>query len=345
MNVTKIEFDMDLSSFIPEKSQEFKYIEMQQKYFGFYNFYVATNELEYPFTQQLLYDFHNSFTKVHNIVKDSNGGLQLNNFWLSTFRDYLAGLQKDFDENYHKNNLNSEKWSKNASERSVLGFKLLSQTGVVEYPVDKSQILEKKLVENGIINPKAFYNYFTVWSSNDQMGCTSSQANFHPKPSEHYSSKEERDLKIPKSLPLSYAQMPFYLKNLKSSSKILSTLNEIYTICDQFNDRGLHNYPMGLIFTFYDQFRHLFYLIIVQILLMVVIVASLTSFLIKWSKVWCILISILISTLILVPLQINSLTVILLAFHWIIVGRNLSLILIVSFVQNYSKLLLIKNKY
>ncbi|XP_057663155.1 protein patched [Diorhabda carinulata] len=326
-NGLKLEFDVRLSTFLPKVTQEYKYLEAQNKFFGFYNFYLVTTELEYPLNQPLLYEYHSSLTQVPHVLKDSNGGLNMNDFWLANFRDFLIDLQQEFDYNRNNSCLNSEKWFPNATEKAVLAFKLLSQTGVVQYPVDKSQIFKKRLVRNNIIDANAFYNYLSVWNSNDQISYSSSQANLTPKPFQYYSSNVEFDLKIPKSQPLVYTQMPFYLKNLRTTSSIVSTLKQIKDISEHFNSKGLKNYPIGLIFAYYNQFLLIDRLLAAQFVLTLLSAAIVAFVLVQWIKLWCALFSTLASLLLLCLVNINALSGTIGALHFIIISRNIFLIL------------------
>ncbi|XP_030748534.1 protein patched [Sitophilus oryzae] len=325
-NGLHLKFDVRLSTFLPRNTQEYKYLEAQNKYFGFYNFYLVTTELEYPVNQPLLYEYHSSLSHVPHVLKDSNGGLNMNNFWLANFRDYLIDLQEEFDHSRSTHCLNSEKWFPNATEKAVLAFKLMAQTGIIEFPVDKSQILKKRLVHDGIIDPKAFYNYLSAWNSNDQISYSSSQADLTPKPFEYYSSKAEPDLKIRRSQPLTYAQMPFYLKNLKSTGDIIATLRHIKDISEEFNSRGLKNYPVGLIFAYFNQFLLLDRLLVAQIVLTLAAAGLVSCLLVRWSKLWCSLFSTLIAMLPLLLVDINAFSSTMGALHFIIVGRNVFLI-------------------
>ncbi|CAH0562221.1 unnamed protein product [Brassicogethes aeneus] len=326
-NGSKLGFDVRISTFLPKNTQEYKYLEAQNKFFGFYNFYLVTTELEYPFNQPLLYEYHSSLTNIPHVLKDSNGGLDMNDFWLSNFREFLTDLQYEFDKSRNTFSLNNEKWFSNATEKAVLAFKLLAQTGAVESPVDKSQIFNKRLVTNNIIDPKAFYNYLSAWNSNDQISYTSSQANLVPKPFQYYSSKSDYDLKIPKSQPLVYAQMPFYLKNLKNTQDIIDTLRQIKDISDEFNNRGLKNYPVGLIFAYFNQFLLLDRLLAAQFLLTMVAAALVASILVQWTKLWCPLFSTLTSMLLMCLIDINALSGTIGALHFIIISRNILLVM------------------
>lgn len=67
----------------------------------------------------------------------------------------------------------------------------------------------------------------------------------HPEPRQYYHEPTEYDLKIPKSLPLVYAQMPFYLHGLTDTSEIKSLISHIRDLSVRFEARGLPNYPSG----------------------------------------------------------------------------------------------------
>lgn len=89
-NVTKLADGLDLSDIVPQQTKEYSFLRAQETYFGFYNMYAVTRDnFEYPMNQELLYEYHNAFTRVPNIVKNDNGGLP--QFWLGMFRDWLIG--------------------------------------------------------------------------------------------------------------------------------------------------------------------------------------------------------------------------------------------------------------
>lgn len=326
-NGLKITYDVRLSTFLPRNTQEYRYLEAQSRYFGFYNFYLVTTELEYPLNQPLLYEYHASLARVPHVLKDSNGGLNMNDFWLANFRDYLVDLQEEFDDNLENHCITNDKWYNNATENAVLAFKLLAQTGIVEFPVDRTQIMNKKLVREGIIDPKAFYNYLSVWNCNDQMSYSSSQANLMPKPFQYFSSKTEYDLKIPKSQPLVYTQMPFYLKNLKTTGKIVETLKQIREISDEYNSRGLKNYPVGLIFAYFNHFLNLNRLLAAQLLITVLAFVLVMCMFVHWTKIWCALFSVLTLMTLMFLTNINALSGTMGAIHFMLISRNVLLIL------------------
>jgi patched 1 len=165
------------------------------------------------------------------------------------FRDYSTGA------------ISKERWYPNASADGILAFKLLAQTGHVDNPIDKSLITHNRLVDNeGIINPKAFYNYLSAWAWND-AAYGASQSNLRPSPRMWIHSPSDKHMEIPKSAPLSYTQLPFYLHGLYSTNDIKNVIEEIRELCAKFNARGLPNYPSGIPFLYWAQYFNLHMLI------------------------------------------------------------------------------------
>ena len=76
---------------MPRDTEQFKFLTVQSKYFGFYNMYLITKDFDYPKHQKLLYKYHESFQKIKHIMKNDDGGLP--SFWLPMMRDWLKGLQ------------------------------------------------------------------------------------------------------------------------------------------------------------------------------------------------------------------------------------------------------------
>jgi patched 1 protein len=115
-----------------------------------------------------------------------------------------------------------------------------------------------KLVDAaGIINPKAFYTYLTAWVSNDALAYYASQANFRPEPREWIHVPTDFELKIPKSQPLVYTQLPFFLNRMRSTEEITATIIEIRSICQKYEEKGLPNFPHGIPFTYWEQYVRL----------------------------------------------------------------------------------------
>ncbi|XP_015587157.1 protein patched isoform X2 [Cephus cinctus] len=247
---------LELTDLVPQNSDEHAFLAAQAKHFGFYNMYAVTGrDFEYPNNQKLLNDYHDAFMRVKNVIKNDDGGLP--EFWLSLFRDWLKGLQTAFDRDYKNGCITQERWYKNASDDAILAYKLLVQTGHVDNPIDKTLITQVRLVDSeGIINPRAFYNYLSAWASNDALAYGASQANLRPEPRQWFYTNDH-ELKIPKSMPLTYAQMPFYLHKLTDTNEITELIGSVRTVCRRFEERGLPNFPSGIPFLFWEQYMDL----------------------------------------------------------------------------------------
>ncbi|XP_075166747.1 protein patched [Haematobia irritans] len=254
---TKLQDGLDLIDLVPKETNEYKFLNAQTSMFGFYSMYAVTQgNFEYPNKQRLLHEYHEAFVRIPHVIKNDNGGLP--DFWLSLFRDWLKNLQNVFDREFKEGRVHAEGWHSNASSDAILAYKLLVQTGNVDTPVKKSILLQHRLVDNeGIINPKAFYNYLSAWATNDVFAYGASQAKLHPEPRQYYHVPTEFDLKIPKSLPLVYSQLPFYLHGLTDTSEIKSLISHIRDLSIRFEARGLPNYPSGIPFIFWEQYMTL----------------------------------------------------------------------------------------
>lgn len=259
--VTKVKDGLDLTDIVPENTDEHEFLSRQEKFFGFYNMYAVTQgDFEYPTNQKLLYEYHDQFVRIPNIIKNDNGGLT--KFWLSLFRDWLIDLQDAFDKDYANGCISNEYWFKNASDEGKLAFKLLVQTGHVDNPIDKSLIRDVKnghrLVDKeGIINPKAFYNYLSAWATNDALAYGASQGNLKPQPKRWTHQPSDKDLIIPKSSPLIYTQLPFYLSGLIDTESIKNLIMSVRELCLKFEAKGLANFPSGIPFLFWEQYLYL----------------------------------------------------------------------------------------
>ncbi|XP_059087594.1 protein patched homolog 1-like isoform X1 [Tigriopus californicus] len=255
--MTVMEDGLTLSDVVPQNTSVYHFLNAQDKYFGFYNMYaVSQGNFEYPQNQKLLYDYHNAFVRIPNIIKDDNGGLP--EFWLSLFRNWLANLQTAFDDDFVDGKIDTKGWHKNASESGILAFKLMVQTGHVDYPVDQTLVTRNRLVDShGIINPSAFYNYLSAWFTNDAMAYSFAQGNIVPTPKLWLHDSRDFDLKIPKSQPIAYAQIPFYMYDLGQTDVMVDTIRMVREVCQSFEERGLPNFPRGIPFTFWEQYLHL----------------------------------------------------------------------------------------
>ncbi|XP_034476659.1 protein patched [Drosophila innubila] len=275
---TALQDGLDIIDLVPKHSNEHKFLDAQSRLFGFYSMYAVTQgNFEYPTQQQLLCDYHEAFVRVPHVIKNDNGGLP--DFWLILFRDWLTNLQRILDDAVADRTLTTEGWHPNASSDAILAYKLIVQTGHVDNPVDKNLVVTNRLVSSeGIINPKAFYNYLSAWATNDVFAYGASQGKLYPEPRQYYHAPTEYDLKIPKSLPLVYAQMPFYLHGLTDTSEIKTLIGHIRDLSVKYEGYGLPNYPSGIPFIFWEQYmtlRSSLALILVCALLAALVLVSL----------------------------------------------------------------------
>ncbi|KOB76937.1 putative hedgehog receptor, partial [Operophtera brumata] len=259
---TKVRDGLDLTDIVPENTDEHEFLYRQEKYFGFYSMYAVTQgDFEYPTNQKLLYEYHDQFVRIPNIIKNDNGGLT--KFWLSLFRDWLLDLQAVYDKEVESGCITQERWFKNASDEGILAYKLMVQTGHVDNPIAKSLFTKDtknghRLVDkDGIIDSKAFYNYLSAWATNDALAYGASQGNLKPQPKRWMHLPDELDLKIPKSSPLIYTQLPFYLSGLSDTESIKVLITAVRELCIKFETKGLSNFPSGIPFLFWEQYLHL----------------------------------------------------------------------------------------
>ena len=139
--LVRVEDGLDLTDIVPRNTIEYRFLNFQRKYFSFFNMFAVTmGNFDYPNNQKLLHEYHQTFTRVGQIIKNDDGGLP--EFWLTMFRDWLLGLQEAFDNDWKKGCITRENWFLNASDEGILAYKLLVQTGRVDNPVDKSLVID-----------------------------------------------------------------------------------------------------------------------------------------------------------------------------------------------------------
>ncbi|KAL4236598.1 Protein patched 1 [Mactra antiquata] len=290
---------LDLTDVVPRETSEYNFLENESKYFGFYNIYLVTKDINYPNNQRLLREYHRAFQNVDKIVKEKDGSLPI--FWLDAFRSWLVGLQQAYDEDYANGTFHRTGWYNNASDSAILAYKLLAQTGNTDHSVDESQVTRTRLVSaEGIINPSAFYNYLTVWISNDALAYSYSMGEIRPETKSWPHDPRDHNMIIPKAKNIIYAQIPFYLSKLSDTEEILDIVLQIRQICDEFVSRGLPNYPSGIPFTYWEQYIKLrFYLMLALLCILVVTFTTLSVVLVN---PWLAAIVVVVLSLILVEL-------------------------------------------
>lgn len=178
---------------------------------------------------------------------------------------HFIDLQASFDREQSSFGLSG--WYPNASDNAVLAYKLLIQTGDLDRPIDMSRVLTARLVdESGVVDPYAFYNYLTAWVYNDPLAYDISQATIRPMPKEWYYVPLDQDVLIPKAAAITFARTPYYLHSLSDNNDILDAIEEIRDICDTYTEQGLHNYPTGVVFTFWEQYLNIRLYLLISVL-------------------------------------------------------------------------------
>jgi len=264
LGVTRLRLGLPITDVVPSHSAEWEFLTAQGKLFPVYHVKAVTKiNFDYPNNQKLMHKFHETMSSLPWIIRDDNGGVTP--MWLSVFRSWLSRLQSVFDKEWNLKYLHKEGWTENATADGILAWKLAVQTGHVDHPVDSTQLPRNRLVEGGVINPRAFYVYLSAWAWNDPLAYGSTAANLKPEPRVWVHSPEDKDLKIPKSSPIKYTEISYLLRTSKDfestgedqESQVLAFVREIRQICSSFESRGLPVFPWGIPFRFYEQYLNL----------------------------------------------------------------------------------------
>ncbi|OQR67094.1 protein patched-like [Tropilaelaps mercedesae] len=248
-----LEDGLRLTDVIPATSNEHEFLYHQERHFGMYRIFAATGpDFDYAANQTLLHDYYSALGKLDNILTDDNGVLP--GFWLSHFRDWLTNLQNTFDSEWQRGYIYADGWNKMASNDAILAYKLLVQTGRTDRPVHKAMITWNRLVDaNGIINPKAFYNYLTAWYNYDPLAYAHSGASLRPRPklldaplNGHVDVRDDKDLIIRKSQSIQLAQIPLYLRGVHTFHDVAAAISRVRSLNEQYQAQGLPNVLLGL---------------------------------------------------------------------------------------------------
>ncbi len=91
----RVQDGLDLVDIVPRDTPESGFLQAQDNYFGFFNMYAVTvADFDYSNakSQKLLYEYHKSYGRVENIIKNNDGVLP--DFWLKLMKDWLLGRYK-----------------------------------------------------------------------------------------------------------------------------------------------------------------------------------------------------------------------------------------------------------
>nr|XP_009858682.2 protein patched homolog 1 isoform X1 [Ciona intestinalis] len=273
---TVVKDGLDLGDVLPRGTREHDAIVVQTTYFSFFNMYVVTKNFDYASQQQNLFDLHSKVGNISYVMRQTDG--TVTKFWLQYMRDWLLDLQDNFDEAWRLGHVNASTWMAQASDKTVLAYKLLLQTGRAEEPTDPGRIgcpnnmvscdrvgRIRLVSDDGLIPEDAFYNYLSAWVGNDPLSYAAAQASITPAP---VSWKHKRDLNmiIPRSQSLTFAQMPFYLNGLQENEDFVSVIKSVRSVCETMAaTTEVSSYPSGYPFTFWQQYIDLRYWLFVSL--------------------------------------------------------------------------------
>uniref|UniRef100_A0A915HMS2 Uncharacterized protein n=1 Tax=Romanomermis culicivorax TaxID=13658 RepID=A0A915HMS2_ROMCU len=126
--------------------------------------------------------------------------------------------------------------------------------------------------ENGVINKDGFYNYLTAWVNQDPMTYHVSQAAMSPKPPFYKFNIDMATVKnmtVPPAKNLLFSRIPFFSYGLVDTPTIVDMIQKTRSICEDFSEKGLPNFPDGLPFTFWEQYLDLRYNLIIALLMVI----------------------------------------------------------------------------
>uniref|UniRef100_H2Z0N5 SSD domain-containing protein n=1 Tax=Ciona savignyi TaxID=51511 RepID=H2Z0N5_CIOSA len=258
---TIVKDGLDLGDVLPRGTREHDAIVVQTTYFSFFNMYIVTKEFDYASQQQNLYDLHSRVGNISYVMRQTDN--TLTKFWLQYMRDWLADLQQNFDEAWTRGHVNASTWMPQASDKTVLAYKLLLQTGRAEKPTDPGRIV-RLVLDDGLIPEDAFYNYLSAWVGNDPLSYAAAQASIKPNPAP-WKQKRDANLIIPRSQSIEYAQMPFYLNGLQENADFVSVIKSVRSVCETMTTSDFKSYPSGYPFTFWQQYIDLRYWLFVSL--------------------------------------------------------------------------------
>ncbi|KAL6736791.1 hypothetical protein Aduo_007103 [Ancylostoma duodenale] len=260
---------LELSDVLPEHTAPAKFLQARDKYFSFYPMFAIIKgpDIDYARQQHQIDNYRNAIASSKFVIKTKSGEPS-EKYWLGMMRDWLASIQKAYDDEMAKGkfNLTDGELKGNVSEDALIAHRLICSVG------DKYQcegrVGKIRLVDDmQTINPDGFFNYLTAWYNQDNMMYYVSQASFYPTPPKWSIADKKAPLLVPAAEPLAYSQIPFYLTGLTDTPVIIEMIRDIRSKCDYFVSQGLPNFPQGIAFTFWEQYLHLTYNLMTAIIL------------------------------------------------------------------------------
>ncbi|PIO65171.1 patched family protein, partial [Teladorsagia circumcincta] len=278
---------LELSDVLPEHTAPAKFLQARDKYFSFYPMFAVIKgpNIDYAVQQQRIDKYRRAIASSKFVIKTKSGEPS-EKYWLGMMRDWLASIQKAYDDEMARGkfNLTDGELKGNVSEDAQIAHRLICSVGH-KYQCE-GRVGKVRLVDGTqTINNDGFYNYLTAWYNQDNMMYYVSQASFYPTPPKWSITDKNAPLLVPPAEPLAYSQIPFYLTGLTDTPVIIEMikvgiknslsffmsclrmfselaviaipLKEIRSTCDRFVEEGLPNFPQGIAFTFWEQYLHL----------------------------------------------------------------------------------------
>ncbi|CAI4232828.1 unnamed protein product [Auanema sp. JU1783] len=249
---------LELSDVLPEHTPPAAFLRAREKYFSFYPMFAVLRgqTIDIPNQQNLIEEYRQDLGKSDYMIK-ADGKLQP--YWMSLLRTWLESLDTALANELKNGTMDPitglpVKGQPKPAPEAMIARRLVCSVGQ-QYNCT-GRIGNIKLVsDDGIINPEGFYNYLTGWYNVDNMMYYVSQASFFPVPPGWAMGPEEKV--VPPARPLLYSQIPYYQTGLTDTPPIVTMIKEIRTICEDYSEKGLPNFPSGLAFTFWEQYLHL----------------------------------------------------------------------------------------
>ncbi|KAL3113722.1 hypothetical protein niasHT_016011 [Heterodera trifolii] len=276
---------LELADVLPEHTAPAAFLKARERYFSFYPMFIVPKGpmVDYANQQHKLEQLRRDIARSNFVIKVDGEPEQ---WWMMFMRTWLHSLQSSLDRAAKIGIFPDDDLKKMAADALARNFtlsddfllarKLLCSAG---QRFNCTEMRGAKLIEDGRINPRGFYNYLTAWFYQDNMMYYVSQAAFFPTPLPwHFSAADESV--VPPADPLLYSQIPFYMNGLTDTQSIVQMIKEIRAICDRYSSDGLPVYPSGIPFTFWEQYLKLTFYLVSAILIIGVAVLLVISLII-----------------------------------------------------------------
>ncbi|PIO66341.1 patched family protein [Teladorsagia circumcincta] len=213
---------LELSDVLPEHTAPAKFLQARDKYFSFYPMFAVIKgpNIDYAVQQQRIDKYRRAIASSKFVIKTKSGEPS-EKYWLGMMRDWLASIQKAYDDEMARGkfNLTDGELKGNVSEDAQIAHRLICSVGH-KYQCE-GRVGKVRLVDGTqTINNDGFYNYLTAWYNQDNMMYYVSQASFYPTPPKWSITDKNAPLLVPPAEPLAYSQIPFYLTGLTDTPAI-----------------------------------------------------------------------------------------------------------------------------